>query len=651
MEGAPSSSPSPAASCGVMVRVTGPDPKGLKADGRAFYSMEGGRTTLSASGFLCSSSLCKGSLVVVTSAALLAPFVRVEEGEETGEELIQGCLVDVFVEGHSIGLASRLVAIARPRKVVEAAESLLGTRIKPVRGVHVGAAALLEVVAVGHGLRAPALRASSSKPARGDSLLVQSSPFGLVSPSVFQNSVTTGVVSNVVERSGGACLLLTDARCLPGSEGGAVFNASGQLVGMVAPTFKTSEQTALELGAIVPLPLFAHQLGLEFDEYAGGSGALTSNRLSALQQLTATPPLAELPAVGRVHSEVVEHCAASVVLICVNASWGSGVVVSDDGFIISCAHLFRPFVAPDARGRLRLRNPATRITVVFRDALELSAPTGAGAGVDRRWPRRAGAGAGLGTGTGAGTSAGAGTGAGAGQSAATGGPRPATYQAELVFCSKGAVDVALLHVVEPSASGEESPCAGRCIALAPAQPVAGQACVAVGHAIFDPATELRSTVSAGVISKVVRHPRDQNAAAILQTCAHVFRGHSGGLLADARGRLIGILTSNARHSNGSIIPSINFSIPLEVVHPLLGCATGAVATSYRERVFDEYDREDPELLAMWRLEGALPPHERTPQHPAPLPLPQQQQQQQQHQGDAKTGSRFAEFLAQLGSKL
>jgi S1-C subfamily serine protease len=224
-----------------------------------------------------------------------------------------------------------------------------------------------------------------------------------------------------------------------------------------------------------------------------------------------------------------------------------------------------------------------------------------------------------------------------------------------VFCSKGAVDVALLRVLGPAASGDESPCAGRCIALAPAQlPVAGQACVAVGHAIFDPATELRSTVSAGVVSKVVRHPRNHTAAAILQTCAHVFRGHSGGLLADARGRLIGILTSNARHSNGSIIPSINFSIPLEVLHPLLSCADRAVATTYRERVFDDYDREDPELLAMWRLEGALPPHERAPQQPAPLPpwQPQPQpQQQQQQQDDAKPGSRFADFLAQLGSKL
>ncbi len=46
-------------------------------------------------------------------------------------------------------------------------------------------------------------------------------PFGTLSQDVFMNCLSTGVVSNVTGNRNQ--LFLTDARCIPGSEGGAVW--------------------------------------------------------------------------------------------------------------------------------------------------------------------------------------------------------------------------------------------------------------------------------------------------------------------------------------------------------------------------------------------------------------------------------------------
>uniref|UniRef100_A0A2I3G207 Peroxisomal leader peptide-processing protease n=1 Tax=Nomascus leucogenys TaxID=61853 RepID=A0A2I3G207_NOMLE len=66
---------------------------------------------------------------------------------------------------------------------------------------------------------------------KGAPLLVCGSPFGAFCPDIFLNTLSCGVLSNVA-----GPLLLTDARCLPGTEGGGVFTArpAGALVALVA---------------------------------------------------------------------------------------------------------------------------------------------------------------------------------------------------------------------------------------------------------------------------------------------------------------------------------------------------------------------------------------------------------------------------------
>lgn len=58
-------------------------------------------------------------------------------------------------------------------------------------------------------------------PAAGTRVKLVSTPFGSLSPSVFLNSLSEGIVSNVAGEEG--VLIMTDARCVPGCEGGALY--------------------------------------------------------------------------------------------------------------------------------------------------------------------------------------------------------------------------------------------------------------------------------------------------------------------------------------------------------------------------------------------------------------------------------------------
>jgi hypothetical protein len=53
------------------------------------------------------------------------------------------------------------------------------------------------------------------------------------------------------------------------------------------------------------------------------------------------------------------------------------------------------------------------------------------------------------------------------------------------------------------------------------------------------------------------------AAIMLQTTAVVQPGCSGGGVVDGRGRLVGMVTGNARLLGGAVVPRLNFSLAVE----------------------------------------------------------------------------------------
>ena len=60
----------------------------------------------------------------------------------------------------------------------------------------------------------------------GDLVEICATPFGCLNPEVFLNSRSRGIVSNVAGPQG--VLIMTDARCIPGCEGGGLFYCDGQ---------------------------------------------------------------------------------------------------------------------------------------------------------------------------------------------------------------------------------------------------------------------------------------------------------------------------------------------------------------------------------------------------------------------------------------
>lgn len=90
---------------------------------------------------------------------------------------------------------------------------------------------------------------------KGDSIMLIGSPFGITSPTIFYNSWSKGIISNLLYHENidkriddmtinfevnlsRYYLGLIDARHLPGMEGGAVYNSQKQLVGIVIPPFR-----------------------------------------------------------------------------------------------------------------------------------------------------------------------------------------------------------------------------------------------------------------------------------------------------------------------------------------------------------------------------------------------------------------------------
>ncbi|NXE40585.1 TYSD1 protease, partial [Ptilorrhoa leucosticta] len=93
-------------------------------------------------------------------------------------------------------------------------------------------------------------RASAGCLRKGQVLLACGSPFGDLCPELFLNTLSRGVVSNLAGEEN--ALVLTDARCLPGTEGGAAFVPSPdgpRVVAVIAASFcwKGAEWVGLTL--------------------------------------------------------------------------------------------------------------------------------------------------------------------------------------------------------------------------------------------------------------------------------------------------------------------------------------------------------------------------------------------------------------------
>ncbi|XP_076981144.1 peroxisomal leader peptide-processing protease [Tamandua tetradactyla] len=180
---------------------------------------------------------------------------------------------------------------------------------------------------------------------KGAPLLACGSPFGAFCPDIFLNTLSRGVLSNAA-----GPLLLTDARCLPGTEGGGVFatRPAGTLVALVAAPlcWKAREWVGLTLlCAAAPL--------LRAARAALGRLCPAAAALTAL-----LPPEVGVPRGLPLPAPEPQWAAAAVLVEC-GSVWGSGVAVAPR-LVVTCRH-----VTPRETARVLVRTATPKSAKIW----------------------------------------------------------------------------------------------------------------------------------------------------------------------------------------------------------------------------------------------------------------------------------------------
>ncbi|KAF7851206.1 hypothetical protein BT93_L4350 [Corymbia citriodora subsp. variegata] len=687
----------------VMVRVQGPDPKGLKMRNHAFHQYQSGITTLSASGMLVPNGLHdvglasrvlgddnRSGAVIITVASVVEPFLSLRHRENNSKgqpELISGAQIDILVEKSTRAedtegldrevpgwLSAQLLTLVDVpgsslalQSLVEASSGLLGhgweigwslasndssaqnfTGIQGQRPMALEESAnpslmgksLTKFAVLGVPLFSENLPNIAVSPSikRGDFLLAAGSPFGILSPIHFINSISVGTIANIYPPgSPNRSLLMADIRCLPGMEGGPIFDKNTDLIGILIRPLRQKASGA-EVQLLVPweaiatacadvLPEEPKKAGLGNSYSLGnpnnqGKAFIYNSDLNGpLNSINENPSCPS--------SATLEKAMASVCLVTVNdAAWASGVLLNSEGLIMTNAHLLEPW----RFGKATVSSKENVIKLGFprpsggnrKQESEDMGPSISGFAecfTEDKFINYS-------------------------SSSLYSGhknirvrldhTRPWIWcDAKVVYISKGPLDVALLQLVQ--APDQLSP-----VIMDFASPPLGSKAYVIGHGLFGPRCGLFPSVSVGVVAKVVKAKRSFSSLSVLmeeaediptmlETTAAVHPGASGGLVVNFDGCMIGLITSNARHGGGTVIPHLNFSIP---------CAALASIFKFSQdmrdpTVLQDLDRPNAEISSIWALMPSLAPKP----HPA---LPHSIPQDNTKEGK---GSRFAKFIS------
>uniref|UniRef100_A0A0R0FXN2 Glyoxysomal processing protease, glyoxysomal n=2 Tax=Glycine max TaxID=3847 RepID=A0A0R0FXN2_SOYBN len=255
------------------LQLTFRDPKGLKMRKHAFHQYCSGGTTLSASGMLVPDTLCDAQVagclygdncedrvLVVTVASVVEPFLSPQQRDNIPQgrpDLISGVRIDVMTEeaneksnqGTPCWLAAELLSLVDIpassnclQSLIEASLGLPEHEWEERLGVGVsGSASLMyksltrmAIFSVSLSFRDLLDSKVSAMNKKGDFLLAVGSPFGVLSPMHFFNSISVGCIANCYPpHSSDGSLLMADIRCLPGMEGSPVFSEHACLIGVL----------------------------------------------------------------------------------------------------------------------------------------------------------------------------------------------------------------------------------------------------------------------------------------------------------------------------------------------------------------------------------------------------------------------------------
>ncbi|PHU26219.1 hypothetical protein BC332_04551 [Capsicum chinense] len=714
----------------VMVRIQGPDPKGLKMRKHAFHLYNSGKTTLSASGMLLPSSFVNasvskqiqgesklqsfgGHVLVLTVASVIEPFVvQLDRGDISKDKpkLIPGAQIDILREGENrlqndlkkankeglnwipaelLRVVDIPVSSAAVQSLIEGSSSSIehgwevGWSLAAYGNAHQSftnskrgkfqveqipfssqtttpevQSSLPNVIGTSTTrialLRAPSNPYEDLPPLkvspwsrRGDLLLAMGSPFGILSPSHFSNSISVGSIANSYPPSPQSkALLIADIRCLPGMEGSPVLGEHAEFIGVLSRPLR-QRATAAEIQMVIPWEAITSACGslLQEEQQTRRKINFDNGNLISVEKESCSNKIHDGPTnvtqehllTGPVPPSLIEKAMSSICLITVDdGAWASGVLLNKKGLLLTNAHLLEPwrfgktsvngsgyktksdvvFTTPD-----QSEHPGDEKFAIYRRnkyllQKELKTPHF----FDEQGTFRVNL---------------------ANTSSRTirvrldfMDPWVWTY-AKVVHVSRGPLDVALLQL--QLVPDELSPITADFM-----RPSPGSKAYIIGHGLFGPRCDFLPSACVGAIAKVVeaKSPlHDQSCLggsfpAMLETTAAVHPGGSGGAVVNSEGRMIALVTSNARHGGGAVIPHLNFSIPCAALKPIFEFAEDMQDLS----ALGYLDKPDEQLSSVW----ALTPPMSSKQSPSLLQLPMLPR------GDSKDeakGSKFAKFIA------
>ncbi|XP_046579141.1 peroxisomal leader peptide-processing protease-like [Haliotis rubra] len=196
------------------------------------------------------------------------------------------------------------------------------------------------------------MRVRSTKCCRiGEPVELLATPFANLFPDIMLNSVSKGIISNLSGRN--HCLILSDARCIPGSEGGPLFTLGGSddsrhLSGIVVSSmcWKNGEWLGFSLACSIhevlgSIPRLDEQVDYEVE-------------LRKRQQFPGTKKSMSLT-------------LGEVPLLKVGPSWGSGVILGQgQGLVITCSHVIKDSHSHTVQLKSAPRSPLQPCQVLYK---------------------------------------------------------------------------------------------------------------------------------------------------------------------------------------------------------------------------------------------------------------------------------------------
>lgn len=415
-------------------------------------------------------------------------------------------------------------------------------------------------------------------PKKGDNVLVVGTPFGCECPPVFYNSVSKGIVSNLIGANNE--LIITDARCIPGCEGCTMYIKSSQPGSMkhglmphgviLAPfCWRNGEwigiTVACSLGYL--LQNLRKLMITKFLVIPQNLQVLLSvlNLKTVLQHQSVVIDEVEKETQDRnslvMHSRqgnlsacnILETAFNSVVMVQYGRTWGSGIVIdAGEGLIVTCSHVIRgheaSLMATDNKSSTQYLSRMTQ------DGVFCVLPNGIRCMVQ-----------------------------------------------VLYATSEGfPLDFALLKTQPHSSLRSLKPRLGTDATVMKSNPLyrKGEEVFVVGFPLFSRDQHTQASVVSGVISNIVYADKQ---AVLLQSSAAVHCGSSGGALVSMEtGELLGMVTSHTKDANlSSSFPHVNFSIPVDLLCKLVSAIkSGRVENGLRVLVSDHTG-------SIWKLESSV----------------------------------------------